>query len=302
MAQFAAMKAVPPPLAQDAWAAPCARRDALRASLIVPTVGLLAPWSCAWADSGLPRESRVPGGVALVDLGSAAQRPDATYNGRGVLVLPRGGGWVAVVGLALAAQPGPATLEVRQGGSSRTLPFAISGKRYAEQRLTVPPGKVDLSPEDLARHERERKHQAQVAATFSADAPATLALRQPVPGVRSSSFGLRRFFNNQPRNPHNGMDIAAPVGTAIVAPAASRVIDTGDYFFNGQTVWLDHGRGFMSMMCHLSRIDVSTGDRLAAGDRLGAVGATGRVTGPHLHWSLALNGAWVDPALFLPGE
>jgi murein DD-endopeptidase MepM/ murein hydrolase activator NlpD len=188
---------------------------------------------------------------------------------------------------------------VRQGDAVHELAYTIVPKRYAEQHLKVAPRTVDLSPEDLARYERERKHQEGVIATLSAAPQGRLAMRPPVPGKRSDSFGKRRFFNGQPRNPHSGMDIAAASGTPVVAPLAGTVVDTGDYFFNGNTVWLDHGGGLLSMMCHLSRIDAAVGTQLAAGEPLGRVGATGRVTGPHLHWGVVLNRASVDPALFL---
>ena len=250
----------------------------------------------------LPRALSVPGGVALVELGPALVAPQASVDGVPVLVSGRPGGWTAVVGIPLEAAPGEQVLEVRRDGEAvARVPFAVAPVRYAEQRLKVAPGKVDLSPQDLARHEREREHSAIVTATWSATAPETLRMQPPVPGRRSGSFGLRRVFNDQPRKPHGGMDIAAPTGTPVVAPAAGRVIDTGDYFFNGHTVWLDHGNGLLSMYCHLSRIDVKAGDVVATGARIGAVGATGRVTGPHLHWSVMLNRTMVDPALFLPG-
>jgi murein DD-endopeptidase MepM/ murein hydrolase activator NlpD len=249
----------------------------------------------------LPTQRLVPGGVAVVALGASAQRPRASLGGAPVLVVGDTAGWTAVAGISLSARPGALELLVRRTGQAEArLPLVVGEAGYAEQRLKVPPGKVDLSPADLARYERERVHLAAVAATRSDSVPATLRMQPPTSGPPSSSFGLRRFFNGQARNPHSGMDIAAPTGTPVVAPAAGRVIDVGDYFFNGNTVWIDHGGGLLSMMCHLSRTDVKTGDPLATGDAVGAVGATGRVTGPHLHWSIGLNRTMVDPALFLP--
>ena len=243
----------------------------------------------------------VPGGVLAIELGASAERPRARLGDVPVLVTGDANGWAAIVGVSLATPPGSGSLWVQRGAdpTPQRVGFTIAPMRYAEQRLKVAPGQVDLSAADLARYERERAHQAQIIATFNEPAPRSLLLRPPVAGPRSSSFGLRRVFNGQSRNPHSGMDIAAPLGTPVLAPAPGRVLDTGDYFFNGNTVWLDHGGGLLTMVCHLSRITVQAGDLVAAGERIGEVGATGRVTGPHLHWSVTLNRAMVNPALFL---
>ena len=287
------------------------RRAALlgAVSLLALPATTLAVARTPQAADAWPRASQVPGGIALLALGPAAVRPVA-HLGKGddagnvpLLVLGDSMAWTALVGIPLAASPGLAHISVQmQGGGQRQVDYTISAKRYLEQRLTVAPGTVDLSPENQARYERERLHLASVMATFTEPAPETsplLRMQVPVPGRRSSSFGLRRVFNGQARNPHSGMDIAAATGTPVHAPLPGNVIDTGDYFFNGNTVWLDHGSGLMSMMCHLSGIDVNPGDALTTGERLGAVGATGRVTGPHLHWGVLLNRTMVDPALFL---
>jgi len=247
----------------------------------------------------------VPGGVAIVELGAAALRPSARFDGRRVMVLPkpeRPGFWIAVVGIGLAADPQRRqTLSVLAGeGPVREIALALEPKRYAEQRLKVPRRHVELSPQDMARYERERVHLADVSSRFTASRePATLLLASPTEGPHSSSFGLRRIFNGEKRNPHSGMDIAAPAGTPVVAAAAGTVADTGDYFFNGNTVIVDHGQGFLTLYCHLSAIETSVGANVGAGAQIGRVGATGRVTGAHLHFSVYLNATPVDPALFL---
>ena len=249
----------------------------------------------------MPKQRGVPGGVVAVPLGAAPARPLAHANNVPLMVFGDSSNWVALVGIPLAAKPGAAAIQMRPGAGQPdiSVAYTIEAKQYAEQHLKVPQRTVDLSKEDLARYERERTHQNQVIGTFTPDLPLRLGMLQPTPGPRSSSFGLRRVFNGQARNPHSGMDIAAETGTPVVAPAAGRVLDTGDYFFNGNTVWIDHGAGLLTMLCHLSAIDVKPGDQVIAGQRVGAVGATGRVTGAHLHWSVSLNRTMVDPELFL---
>ncbi len=275
------------------------RRSLLLGLLALPSLPLLA------AGDVWPAALQVPGGVARLSLGPSATRPLAFAGDVPVMVLGDTIEWTAIVGIPLAAKPGEAFITVRTAsGEERQVRYTITNKRYREQQLKVAPGQVDLSPADLARYEREKVQQEQVIATLSAppamSGSGALRMRVPVPGRRSSSFGLRRVFNGQSRNPHSGMDIAAATGTPIAAPLDGRVIDTGNYFFNGNTVWLDHGGGLLTLYCHLNAIAVKPGDMLKAGDRLGAVGATGRVTGPHLHWGVMLNRTMVDPALFVP--
>jgi murein DD-endopeptidase MepM/ murein hydrolase activator NlpD len=251
----------------------------------------------------LPTDTRVPGGVALLDLGTTTEPPGLVYFGAyRVPVVHDGVSWKAVVGIPLATSPGSqiARLETLTAGDADVeLPFEVTPKSYAEQRLTVEPRKVDPLPQDLERIEAETARTETALSTYSEDLEPTWRWTAPVAGERSSSFGLRRVFNGQSRNPHSGMDIAAPTGTPIRSPAAGRVVEAGDFFFNGATVFVDHGQGVLTMYCHLSRIDVKVGDALKAGETLGLVGATGRVTGPHLHWGVSVNRALVDPALFL---
>jgi murein DD-endopeptidase MepM/ murein hydrolase activator NlpD len=250
-----------------------------------------------FSSASIAGESAWPGGIARIDVGPAeGTAPALEFHGDRVLVNEVGGRWQAVVGVPLSASPGRASIQAANGDK---FAFEIIKHAYREQHLTVEPGFVSLSEENLARVGRERKI-IDTALNNWRDAPLDgVILRKPVDGPRSSSFGSRRFFNGEARSPHSGMDIAANTGTPILAPRAGVVTAVGDYYFNGNTVIVDHGQGFITMYCHLSEIGAEEGQQVAAGDLLGAVGATGRVTGAHLHFGTYLNGNAVDPALLL---
>jgi murein DD-endopeptidase MepM/ murein hydrolase activator NlpD len=241
----------------------------------------------------------VPGGIALLNIrGDSAQPPYLSYHGERVLVIHDGGQWWAVVGISLNAEPG--LHEVVDHASGARYAFEVSPKEYEKDYITLNNQRqVNPNAQDLKRINRET---ALIKAALDqpwqawTQAPA-LPLAQPIAGRISGVFGKRRYFNKQPRKPHSGLDIAAPQGTPVPAPAAGRVVATGDYFFNGKTVFLDHGQGLLTMYCHLHAISVQPGQTMQAGDLLGQVGMSGRATGPHLHWGVQLNGTWVDPSL-----
>jgi len=271
------------------------------ALLLNPALAAAAPVSQA----DLPLMAPVPGGVAIVCVGRApGPAPQVVFEGQRVLVSRVGDAWQAVVGLPLALKPGEHELAVLEGEKAeRAVRFEVGAHDYETEHLTLANRRqVDPEPDDLKRIAREHERLVRAFSTFSDFEPEDLAFDLPSAGRVSGGFGLRRFFNNEPRLPHSGLDIAAPEGTPITAPAAGRVLETGDFFFNGLTVILDHGQGVVTMYNHLSKIDVAKGARVARGERIGAVGKTGRVTGPHLHWSVSLNNARVDPALFLSRE
>ncbi|MHA7841217.1 MAG: peptidoglycan DD-metalloendopeptidase family protein [Gammaproteobacteria bacterium] len=252
----------------------------------------------------LPQEARVPGGIAIITLPYIqAKKPTATFHGKRVMVLPKNDNqWQAIVGIPLMTKPGVNTLAINHGngGTGEILHFTVKPKTYLTQKLTIKnQRKVTPYANDLHRIATEKKRLNQYYSHWSNTKLDNFRFIQPVPGFYSSSFGLRRILNGQPHLPHSGMDIAAPAGTPIKSPARGVVLSTGDFFYSGNMVLVDHGEGLMSNYAHMSKITVQPGDVVTPGTVLGFVGATGRVTGPHLHWTILLNQTKVDPALFL---
>jgi murein DD-endopeptidase MepM/ murein hydrolase activator NlpD len=257
--------------------------------------------SSLWAMS-LPEQAAIPGGVVIVPLSASdLAKPVVRYGKKPVAVVESDGQWVAVVGVPLGAKVGTQRLTVTQSGRTSRALFEIQGKAYPTQHITIEnKRKVNPNKYDMTRINTESAKIKAALRHWTEIETLPLPFAWPIEGRVSGLFGRRRVFNGQPRRPHSGMDIAAPTGTEIHAPAEGVVRDTGDYFFNGKTVFIDHGQGLVSMFCHLDRIDVKAGETIERGHVIGTVGATGRVTGPHLHLGVSLNDARVEPRLFFP--
>ena len=250
----------------------------------------------------LPDELNAPGGVVIIPINSK-DRPKAFFYDKRVLVIGESQNWKAIIGIPLKIELGEHKLKVVSNGVEANYLFEVVGKAYEAQYLTIKNKRqVNPNKEDMLRITRERKLISKAKINWREIDNVPFRFIKPAKGPFSSSFGLRRFFNNQPRNPHSGLDIAAETGTPIVAPAAGIVTNAGDYFFNGKTVFLDHGQGLITMYCHMENISVEEGDIVDVNDLLGTIGSTGRVTGAHLHWSVILNNTTVEPLLFLKAE
>lgn len=252
----------------------------------------------------LPENEPVPGGVVVMPLPRAGRVPRVQFDGRRIMVIEHDRRWYAVVGIPLATAPGQKTLSVRLANQPRMqLDFTIAPKQYPEQQLIIKnPELVNPPASALERIEREQTHLEHVLNTWTADAAPQLAFIWPADGPQTSGFGLRRFYNGEERSRHSGIDIGAPEGAPVRAPADGVVADAGDYYFCGNTLTLDLGQGLYSVYCHLSRIGVRRGEHVKQGQIVGNIGATGRTTGPNLHWTVSLNGTPVDPHAFIPAS
>jgi murein DD-endopeptidase MepM/ murein hydrolase activator NlpD len=264
---------------------------------VLPALSLVTSLSLSAGSAWPFRPAAVPGGVAVVDLPQDSEPTAVLFRGERVLVRKQAGRWKAIVGIPLKAQEGADSIDA----DGRKISFVIHPKRYAEQRITLK-NKHQVNPdkEDEARIAKEQELMAPQWKMWPEKLIPSLEFKQPAKGRLTASFGMRRIFNGEPRNPHPGLDIAAPRGSAVSAPAGGVVLLTGDFFFSGNTVMIGHGEGVVSLLCHLQDFKVHQGQVLRTGDLVGHVGTTGRSTGPHLHWTLSLNNARVDPGLFLP--
>lgn len=274
----------------------------LSLALLLPM--LLPATSHSLQANEMPTAEQVPGGIAILQLSKDRPITHAEFKGKRILIANNNGNRYAVVGIPLNTKPGKHTLQIYLAGGKRdVLGFDVQPKKYATQHLTVKNKRmVNPNAEDMERIIENKKEITKAFAQWTTPELVTMNFKPPVNGRFSSSFGLRRFFNKQARKPHSGMDIAASKGTQVKAPADGTVVTTGNYFFNGNTAFLDHGQGLITLYCHLDSIKVKAGQKIKQGDVLGTVGMTGRVTGPHLHWSVSLNQTMVNPALFLPGD
>lgn len=263
-------------------------------------VVLLMISNCAHA---LPQQSLVPGGLAMLKLADYTAGTKVTFEGKRVAVFEHDGGWVALAGISLKQKPGKAKFTIQYpDGLSLSNTVDIAAKQYEEQRLKIKnKRKVNPYKKDMTRISAERVRKNTARRHWS-EQPPEVDFAWPTEGRISSIFGLRRFFNDQERRPHSGLDIAAPEGTPVYAAADGVVIESGDFFFSGNMIYVDHGSGIISLYAHLHTIDIKPGEVVKQGQQIGTVGETGRVTGPHLHFAVIANQTLIDPVLMLPAR
>ncbi len=255
-------------------------------------------WTSA---SALPQQALVPGGIAVVEIDGYKPGTKVEFNGRKTTLFKADDNIYALAGLSLNTKPGSYNFKVTDPfGKKMTSSVTVSEKKYDEQHLTIKnKRKVNPNKEDMERINKERIRK-QKAKDHWSDVMPDITFIWPTEGRISSIFGLRRFFNEQERRPHSGLDIAAPEGSPILAVANGTVVETGDFFFSGNMIYIDHGQGVITLYAHLSQINVKAGRKVTKGELIGEVGQTGRVTGPHLHFAVLLNGILVDPVYLLP--
>jgi len=253
----------------------------------------------------LPKNAPFPGGVIVQEIESET-KPNVYHGKRQLMVLEsdKRGHYIVVAGISLNQKADTSyKLTIKEGNKEQFHSIYVEDKRYKKQYITIK-NKRKVSPKkmDMKRINSESSRSRKALALYTTQKFIDLSMVKPVDVNISDDYGKRRYFNNKPRRPHSGVDMPAPVGTPIVAPLGGKIVEMGAFFFNGNVIFIDHGLGLVSMYCHMSKFDVKKGDMVKKGQKIGEVGMTGRVTGPHVHWGVSLNGAMVDPRLFFVNQ
>ncbi len=248
------------------------------------------------------KNTPIPGGIAVIDFKTNSTNPTAFYNTTQLYVQRiKDQHWQVLVGIPLMEKSGKKTIKV-QDTTTRSFDFEVIEHNYTEQHITLKGKKKKYVNPNLAHMDRIKKERPILSSArkvFSNNTLSTGLFIRPINGVTTSPFGLKRFYNNQPRRPHTGLDYAGDIGAPITAPADGKVILSGEYFFNGNAVFLDHGQGLISVYIHMNKRLAKQGQQIKQGEIIGTIGQTGRATGPHLHWGIYLNQTVVNPNLLM---
>ncbi|MEE2784336.1 MAG: M23 family metallopeptidase [Pseudomonadota bacterium] len=238
--------------------------------------------------------SAIPGGVYLFPIPNGAtdirfrDKPVFTINDHALIAIP------------MQQTPGSATLTYKVQKETKSHPFTVRSHAYTEQHITLENEAMVTPPDDVReRIQEESRRQRRLYIQHRPEQSVDDGFMKPLQGITTSLFGHKRFFNGKPRSPHSGLDIAADTGTPIAAAGGGTITLSDALYFNGNTIFIDHGKGLVTMYCHMSKLDVREGASVNKGQTIGRVGSTGRATGPHLHWSVSLNGVRVNPTLFM---
>jgi murein DD-endopeptidase MepM/ murein hydrolase activator NlpD len=253
--------------------------------------------------AGIPvKNTAIPGGIAIVNFETNHSAPKAFYRTTPLYVQHiKDKHWQVLLGIPLMEKVGKKSITI-QDFSTRVFEVEIKEHTYKEQHITLKGKKKKYVNPNLAHMKRIKKERLVLSKprmVFSTQTLSSGMFTRPIDGVTTSPFGFKRFYNGQARRPHTGLDYAGSVGTPVKAPANGKVLLTGNYFFNGNAVFLDHGQGLISVYIHLNKILVKQGQLVKQGETIGTVGQSGRATGPHLHWGVYLNQTTVNPNLLM---